>query len=173
MQLNRVITPTGTPRPDALDLSKGKAAPEGAAEMAMRKGRAIILLVDDMAVNIFLLSKTLGADDRYFLKSSDGAQALDVLRSVRVSLVISDLRMPNMTGLGLLREAKKLQPGAGFILMSGGFTPEVRKEALDLGADALIERPYDTPQLQKVVAEVIAKHPLEDPPPAELSINMP
>ena len=159
-----MITPTGTPRPDPLDLSKSKAAPEGAAEMARRKGKAMILLADDEAMNVTLLSRGLGGDDRYFFKSSDGIEALAVLRSVKVNLVISDLMMPNMDGLGLLAEVKKLQPGAGFILASGDITDDERKKALGMGADAVFDKPYDMSLLKRMVAEVLAMHPLDDSP---------
>jgi DNA-binding response OmpR family regulator len=65
--------------------------------------------------------------------------------------VIADLRMPNGSGLDLLRELRERHQRQGLILMSSFMTGTEKKQALELGARALLEKPFRLSQLLEVV----------------------
>ncbi|MEQ9080888.1 MAG: response regulator, partial [Sandaracinaceae bacterium] len=79
--------------------------------------RPTVLVVDDRPNMLSLLTKVLSKDARVRAVDS-GTKALRVLEEEHVSVVLCDLRMPDMDGLRVLRECKRLRPNAEFVLMT-------------------------------------------------------
>ena len=69
--------------------------------------------------------------------------ALERLKTQRFSAIISDMRMPDMTGLELLRQAQQVQPDAPFLLITGRGDRELADEAFRAGAFDFIQKPFD------------------------------
>jgi CheY-like chemotaxis protein len=75
-------------------------------------------------------------------------------------IVIADLRMPDGTGLELLRHLRQGSSRREMILMSSFISAAQRKLALELGADALLEKPFQLSELIRVVGELAARRPV-------------
>src|SRR5687767_4156554 len=75
-----------------------------------------ILVVDDRENMLHLIDKVLRGDAIIRTASSD-AEAVQILETRRVAAVVCDLRMPDMSGIDVLRISKRLQPAAEFVLM--------------------------------------------------------
>jgi two-component system, NtrC family, response regulator PilR len=97
-------------------------------------GPARVLVVDDERSMRELLSIVLRRDGYEVVVAEDGAGALAVLGRERVDILITDIRMPNMNGVELLREAKRISPDIISIVMTAFASTETAVEALRLGA---------------------------------------
>jgi two-component system response regulator PilR (NtrC family) len=95
---------------------------------------ARVLVVDDERSMRELLSILLRRDGYEVLIADDGAAALEVLTRERIDILITDLRMPEMNGVDLLREAKRVAPDTVCIIMTAFASTETAVEALRLGA---------------------------------------
>jgi DNA-binding NtrC family response regulator len=78
----------------------------------------------------------------------DGSEAVEKVSTFNPDVVISDLRMPRMTGMELLREVHEKQPGLSFIMLTGQGSIEEAVEATKLGAFNFLEKPLDGKRLQ-------------------------
>lgn len=78
-----------------------------------------ILIVDDNPNMSTLLAEMLEVFDYQSVRASDGNQALEELEKGSFSMVITDMRMPNMTGLELLEKVKEKYPKLPVVLISG------------------------------------------------------
>ena len=83
--------------------------------------------------------------------ASDGAAALEQLQRTPHDLVVTDIRMPNMTGIELLRSIKERYPHVEVILITGYGSKELAAEAQRLGAYDYIEKPFDALELLKTI----------------------
>jgi DNA-binding response OmpR family regulator len=111
-----------------------------------------VLVVDDDAGSRELLSEVLAANGYVVATAADGAAAHEELvRDGGYEIVIADLRMPNGTGLDLLRELRYRHQRQDLILMSSFMTGPEKEQALELGARALLEKPFRLTELLAVV----------------------
>ncbi|MEP6592763.1 MAG: sigma-54 dependent transcriptional regulator, partial [Acidobacteriota bacterium] len=101
-------------------------------DVATRPGR--VLVVDDERSMRELLSIVLRRDGYEVLVAEDGADALELLGKERVDILITDIRMPSMNGVELLREAKRIDPDLIAIVMTAFASTDTAVEALRLGA---------------------------------------
>ena len=88
----------------------------------------------------------------YFEKiyeASTGHEALEILKNHRVDIVVTDIRMPQMSGLELMREARKVQDGISFVILSGYAEFDYARTALELGAKAYLLKPLSNEELKK------------------------
>ena len=95
---------------------------------------ARVLVVDDERSMRELLSIVLRRDGYEVLIAEDGVAAVELLKRERVDILITDIRMPQMNGVDLLREAKRLAPDIVSIVMTAFSSTETAVEALRLGA---------------------------------------
>ena len=80
--------------------------------------------------------------------AADGAEGLEKIAAFNPAVVISDLRMPQVTGMELLRQLHDVRPGLRFIMLTGQGTIEEAVEATKLGAYNFLEKPVDPKRLQ-------------------------
>ncbi len=121
-----------------------------------------ILLVDDQVDFIRGLARLL---EQQFpscscLLAENGEQALATLGSERVRLMVSDLRMPGMDGLELMRQALALEPALSVVLITGYGSIETAVEAVKSGAYDFLTKPIDKDSLFKVVAKGLERSQL-------------
>ena len=117
-----------------------------------------VFVVDDDATVLEALQITLervGADPRCF---SDGASCLKALRSTPCDLLITDVKMPGMNGLKLLREIECLVPSLPVVLMTGYGDLHVAVEALKAGAADFIEKPLEMNSLLSVLRLAVSRN---------------
>ena len=115
-----------------------------------------ILIVDDDQGSRDLLSEVLASNGYAVAAVPDGASAREELaRDGGYEIVIADLRMPNGSGLDLLRELRRSNRQQELILMSSFMTGNEKQQALQLGARALLDKPFRLSQLLEAVGMVV------------------
>jgi DNA-binding NtrC family response regulator len=107
-----------------------------------------ILVVEDDPNARQGLADLLGAWGYETDAAVDGAEALEKIAAFNPAVVISDLRMPQVTGMELLRQIHDVRPGLRFIMLTGQGTIEEAVEATKLGAYNFLEKPVDPKRLQ-------------------------
>jgi two-component system, NtrC family, response regulator PilR len=95
---------------------------------------ARVLVVDDERSMRELLSIVLRRDGYDVLLASDGKVAVETLKRERVDVLITDIRMPEMNGVDVLREAKRIDPDIISIIMTAFASTDTAVDALRLGA---------------------------------------
>lgn len=108
-----------------------------------------ILVVDDDAVLLHALSQTLFHRLKPLVVESvsSGSMALARLHERRYDLLLSDIKMPNMDGLTLLREVKARDRNMPVVLMTGQVHRALALEAANLGAAEVLAKPLDRERL--------------------------
>lgn len=110
-----------------------------------------VLVVDDEPVMRSLIEKILAREGYMLLTAEDGQSALELLAHNQVSIVISDIKMPGMNGFDLLKAVKLQYPDIGVIMMTAFGDTFTVKDALLLGADEYITKPFKSYELSLVV----------------------
>lgn len=115
-----------------------------------------IIAVDDEAVHLTnLIGVIQMLKPGYIIFSAkDGVQALEIIKSFQVDLLITDIRMPNMDGLTLIREAKKLYPELYTVILSGFGEFDYAKKAIDLGVDGYLLKILEQEELLKIMEDL-------------------
>jgi DNA-binding NtrC family response regulator len=114
-----------------------------------------ILIVDDEPRLRKALSLQLGAAGYDADAAEDGAAALDALENASYDCVISDLRMPNLSGEELLSKLQKINPSLPVILLTAHGTVASAVSAMREGAVDFIEKPYEQEVILKAVRRAI------------------
>ena len=122
--------------------------------------KANILLVDDEEALCRAAEKILAKEGCRVTTSSSAEEGLERFQSAEFDLVISDLMLPAIDGVGLLKRVKELRPPVEVIIITGRGTIEKAVEAMRLGAYDFIEKPLDRTQLLKAVGKAIEKYRL-------------
>jgi excisionase family DNA binding protein len=122
--------------------------------------RPRILVVDDEPAVRTLVAKTLTACDYTVETAEDGPTALERMQSTAYDLLITDLKMPGMDGLSVVREVRRLSD-VPIVILTGYSTEASAIEALNMGVAGYITKPF---RLQKVIAA--AARALGEPEPA-------
>lgn len=111
-----------------------------------------LLIVDDDELILSLLRDLLAGEGRYRISTAtDPQRALELLRVGPFDLLIADYHMPEMTGLDLIREARRLYPDLIGILVTGFAWPEATAEAAEAGAYDLILKPFNIGEVRVTV----------------------
>jgi putative nucleotidyltransferase with HDIG domain len=109
--------------------------------VARQRSVTRVLVVDDERAACKLLCIILGPPDYICAMASNGEEALASLGRERFDAVISDLRMPGMSGMELLAEVRRLHPHAAFLVTTGVDDVDVGVEAMRSGADDYLVKP--------------------------------
>ncbi|HET6247595.1 MAG TPA: sigma-54 dependent transcriptional regulator [Tepidisphaeraceae bacterium] len=113
---------------------------------------ARILIADDQEMMRDSLAATLARDGHEVIAAGDGQAAVSRLAGPgRFDLLITDLKMPRMTGIELLQEAKRLRPDMPVVLMTAFATVTTAVEAMKLGAYDYIQKPFDGDEIKMLV----------------------
>src|SRR3954464_15695398 len=113
---------------------------------------ARILVVDDQEMIRDSLAGTLVREGHEVVASGDPTSAVERLSGpARFDLLITDLKMPKMTGIELLAEAKRLRPELPVVLMTAFATVNTAVEAMKLGAYDYIQKPFDGDEIKLLV----------------------
>ena len=121
---------------------------------------ASILVVDNEHSVRMTLTMLLKGQGHQVLEAGDGRAAIEKLREEPVSLIITDLKMAEVSGLDVLREAKALRPETGIILLTGHGTIESAVEAMRLGAFDYVTKPFESSELLHRVQNALTHHQL-------------
>jgi two-component system, NtrC family, response regulator PilR len=124
-----------------------------------------VLLVDDEPDIVEILEMVLREEEMDVYTSRSGREALDVLRSRNVDVVVSDIRMPDLTGVELLREAKQLSPETVFVMMTAFASTETAIEALQHGAFDYLTKPFKMEEMKSIVRQALRRRDLKPASP--------
>ena len=138
------------PRPERM----GGGAPSA---QGARSGRKRVLVVDDEASIRDLLSKTLALAEYDVDTAGDGPSALDRMRAFAYDLLIADLKMPGMDGLTLIRQAKRMKADLPVIIITGFSTESSAIDAVNLGVDGYLTKPFRVPQVLAAAAKALGQ----------------
>jgi len=123
--------------------------------MSIEKKEIKILLVDDddgvrSSFTALLTRRGYDIDPK-----SSGVEALNSLKKTSYDILLTDLKMPNMNGLDLLKEARKIDSELGVIIMTGYGEIASYLEAMDLGAVEYLNKPVKTSDLEVIIKKLI------------------
>ncbi len=118
--------------------------------------RPILLVVDDKRNMVRLMAKVM-RDEVEVKTAENGADAIRVLESEPVDIVLCDLKMPDMEGLEVLKACKRLRPRAEFVLMTAYATVGTAVEALKLGAYDYLTKPFEPEEARTVLLRALAR----------------
>ncbi|HEX7955763.1 MAG TPA: sigma-54 dependent transcriptional regulator, partial [Pyrinomonadaceae bacterium] len=118
---------------------------------------ANLLIVDDEPGMRQLLSHVFGRAGHEVRAAENGAKALELLRREPADLVVSDVKMPDMGGIELLRHLREFLPDAAVVMMTAFATVETAREAFKLGADDFIQKPFDVDELKLIVEKALER----------------
>ena len=104
---------------------------------------ATILVVDDERSMREMLAIALRHDGYHIITAAGGQEAVRILKRASVDLLISDIRMPDMSGVDVLRQAKEIDQDIIGIMMTGFASEESAVQALNLGAHDYLEKPFN------------------------------
>ena len=118
--------------------------------------KGTILVVDDTASMREIVNLTLAEAGYNVLLATDGNDALSKLDGRSIDLIITDLNMPNMDGIELIKQIRSSE-GYSFapILLFSTESSESKKKALDAGATGMLEKPIVKEQMLKSVRRIV------------------
>ncbi len=118
---------------------------------------ANILIVDDEQGMRQLLTLVFSRAGHSVRAAENGRRALELLRAETADLIISDVKMPDMGGIELLRAARGFLPDVAVVMMTAFATVETAREAFKLGADDFIQKPFDVDELKLIVDKALER----------------
>ncbi len=116
---------------------------------------ARILVVDDQEMMRDSLAATLARDGHEITACADGPAAVSRFSAAGFDLMISDLKMPKMTGIELLAEARKARPEMPVVLMTAFATVQTAVDAMKMGAYDYIQKPFDGEEIKHLVERTL------------------
>ena len=118
---------------------------------------ANLLIVDDELSMRQFLTHLFQRDGHAVRVAENGRKAMDMLRQQPADIIISDVKMPDMGGIELLRAARELNPTVEVIMMTAFANEATAHEAFLLGAFDFVHKPFDNELLKEKVARAVDK----------------
>jgi excisionase family DNA binding protein len=137
-----------------------RPAPAAATPRPAQTGSAArprVLVVDDEASIRDLLSKTLALAEYDVDLAPDGRAALERLRIAGYDLLITDLKMPGIDGLTVIREARRMKSDLPVVIITGYSTEASAIEAVNLGVSGYLTKPFRVPRVLAVAAKALGE----------------
>lgn len=116
-----------------------------------------VLCVDDEPRVLSALERSLRWEPYDVLRAGDGSEALDLLERFPIKVVVSDERMPWMSGSELLSRVRSLRPRVGRIILTGYPGPATLIRSLEAGIDFLMTKPWDDERLKRTIRRLICE----------------
>jgi two-component system response regulator PilR (NtrC family) len=118
---------------------------------------ANLLIVDDELGMRQFLTRLFQRDGHSVRVAESGVRALEALRQEPADLIISDIKMPDMNGIEMLRAARELLPDVEVIMMTAFASVDTAREAFLLGAYDFVQKPFDNDLLKETVTRALEK----------------
>lgn len=119
-----------------------------------------ILIADDEQAAVRNLQHILSKEGCEVISTQSGQNALKLLEQHSFDLVLTDLRMPNVDGMEILRRTKEVSPDTEVIMITGYATVSSAISAMKMGAYHYVIKPYKLDEVRKVVREALEKQRL-------------
>lgn len=141
--------PAPAPRADAV------APPSAAPAEGLRRPR--VLVVDDESSIRELLAKTLALAEYDVDTAADGREALEAIRARRYDLLVTDLKMPVLDGMGLIRETRRLLPHLPVVVITAHSTEATAIESVNLGVNGYLTKPFRITKILSTAARFLGE----------------
>lgn len=125
--------------------------------MSVNEEQAYILVVDDEGAIRYSITKTLQRVGYHVEAAASGEEALEMMQNRAYDVVLTDIRMPGLTGVELLRRIKEQAPDAVVILLTGYASLETAIESLRLGAHDYLVKPSSSQDIRTSVAQGVER----------------
>ncbi|MBE0598654.1 MAG: response regulator [Desulfuromonadales bacterium] len=132
----------------------------GRPQLRQEKKKPIILVVDDEPIIRDLCARAL--QEYQILQAGSGAEALQRLQQERVDLILTDVMMPGLNGLELLKTVKEHEPNQAVVIMTGFAEKDIILRALKAAADDFISKPINLLQLRTTIQKVLERKALKE-----------
>ncbi len=120
--------------------------------------KPVVLIVDDEPETRATLSGFLKPRfDCEFYEAGDGEEAVEFIRAHRCDLMLLDIKMPKRSGMSVIIEAKKTNPGLEILVISAWVSDDVADEATKIGANDYIVKPFDLKVVDLKVRNMLEK----------------
>ncbi len=134
-----------------IDFEKGKEIRNSEvlgwkAQSEARNFERKILIVDDNRINQVVTQRILEKRDFICKIAASGQEAIEILRSEQLDVVLMDVNMPGMNGMETTMEIRKFDPDIPIIALTAVEVGELREEIFAAGMNDIINKPYDIPQ---------------------------
>jgi CheY-like chemotaxis protein len=116
-----------------------------------------ILIVDDNPNMSTLLSDILEIFDFKGNYAGDGKEALEKLRTGKFDLVFTDLRMPKMGGIDLLKAIKAEHPSMPVVIVTGYSITDTREVVISEKADGFLNKPFKVNEIQSLLTSLLGQ----------------
>ena len=116
---------------------------------------AEILIIDDEPAIRRLLVRVLRKAGHTTHEASNGDEGIELFHQVHPELVITDIVMPDMEGIEMIRKLRQAAPTLPILAISGSGTPLYLRAATGLGATAALAKPFDIAELLSVVGHLL------------------
>ena len=119
-----------------------------------------VVLADDEKKVLLLMCKLIDWESLGFEivgMASDGMHALEMIRDKQPHLLVTDIRMPGFDGIDLIRQAKQVQPGLHFIVVSGYAQFEYAQNALKYGVEGYLLKPLKVQEMTDLLTRLKGK----------------
>ena len=118
-----------------------------------------IVIADDSALARMFIRRCLeiaGLGDSEFSEANDGVEALQLLKEINADMLVTDLTMPNMNGIELLKRisASPRLSGLPILVVTSAGNEEQRKQLYELGATRILSKPLSPPKLVEAIDAV-------------------
>lgn len=120
-----------------------------------------ILLVDDEFIVLKGLSRELTAENYSVTAVSSGSEAISALQDTYYDLIITDLTMEGISGLDVVKATKNIAPLTLIIVITGYSDSESAKEAMSIGVDDFLVKPFDIEELLSSIQLCLNKRSLQ------------
>ncbi len=116
-----------------------------------------ILVVDDEQLVAIVVARSLKALGEQFVVETvfNATEALQKISENQYLVILTDYQMPELTGFELIEQARQIDPQIGVIVMTAFGTSTLRREAMRLGINGFIDKPFDIQELRALVSQVI------------------
>ncbi|MFC1715735.1 sigma-54-dependent transcriptional regulator [Candidatus Poribacteria bacterium] len=122
--------------------------------MSERKSGRVLIVDDEPMIRDFLYD-ALSLKGYTVMSASSGQEALDILRRNAVAAVITDVRMPRMSGTALLKKIKEVAPSTPVVVITAYGTVSGAVEIMKQGANDYLPKPFSATKLHEVIEDVI------------------
>jgi two-component system, chemotaxis family, chemotaxis protein CheY len=135
------------------------------ADLEVRRGKRMsevrALIVDDSSVMRKIVERSLrqaGLESLVVFEAGSGIEGLEVLRSKKVDIILSDINMPSMDGLEFVRQLRlqQLAPEAPVVMITTESSEEHVKQAIRAGAKGYIRKPFTADQVKERVLSLLS-----------------
>ena len=119
----------------------------------MKKG-STILVIDDEDIHRLILKRTLENNGYVILAAANGAEGLEVMRTLKVDLAIVDLEMPVMDGVDFTKWVKEINPNFPVIIVTAHAAYFSPQDILAANVEAFMQKPIVTDELLRMIEHI-------------------